>query len=230
MGDTAVTARDFIQPASLASVASDWIATKILEGSIGPGQKVTEDGIATQMGISRSPVREALRALSREGLVTIEPRRGARVADLGSQHATDLYRCRLMLEPYCTRLAVEAMESERASQLDGLYTRMRETAKAKDATQYVAVLKEYNLTLLDGCPNRILFRLAETTWRGSLRYWNLLVRSSDSYLDQSFRRNRAVHTAVMKRDAAKAEEVAALVLEKGKAELEKILRNLQLLP
>lgn len=215
-----------IRHASLASIASDWIAEHILDGTIAPGQKITEDGLASQMGISRSPVREALRELSRDGLVIIEPRKGARVGELDRKHAEDLYVCRLMIEPPCIRLAVEFMEAERAAQLDALFTRMREMAEAQDATQYVAALKNYNLAMLDGCPNRILFGLAETSWRGSLRYWNLLVRGRDDYIEQSLEANGAVHAAAMKRDAAKAEKVAAKMLQRNGVELSRLLTKL----
>src|SRR5262245_33510027 len=71
---------------SLASIAVDWIAQHILDGTIPPGEKITEDWLASQMGISRSPVREALRELSRDGLVIFEPRRGARVGELDRKH------------------------------------------------------------------------------------------------------------------------------------------------
>lgn len=214
-----------VRHASLASIASDWIAQNILNGSIAPGQKITEDGLANQMGISRSPVREALRDLSRDGLVIIEPRRGARVGELDRKHAEDLYVCRLMIEPPCIRLAVEAMEPDRAEQLQALYDRMCEMAEAQDATQYVAALKDYNLAMLDSCPNRILFGLAETSWRGSLRYWNLLVRGRSDYVEQSLQANGAVHVAAMKGDAARAERVAAKVLQRSAAELSRLLRN-----
>jgi DNA-binding GntR family transcriptional regulator len=211
--------------ASLASIASDWIAQNILDGSIAPGEKITEDGLANQLGISRSPIREALRELSRDGLVIIEPRRGARVGELDRKHAEDLYVCRLMIEPPCIRFAVEAMEADRAEQLQALYARMCDMAEADDATQYVAALKDYNLALLDGCPNRLLFGLAETSWRGSLRYWNLLVRGRSDYMAQSLQRNGAVHAAAMKGDAARAERVAAKVLQSSGAELRRLLRN-----
>ena len=99
---------------SLAASAADWIADRILQGGISPGEKLTETGLADLMGISRSPVREALRELSRGGLITIEPRRGAFVAELDAGHAAELYVCRLMLEPTCVGLSVGAMDARTA--------------------------------------------------------------------------------------------------------------------
>src|ERR1700760_3171715 len=80
---------------SLARSATDWIAARIISGDIKPGEKLTEIGLAERMGISRSPVREALQALSRDGLITVEPLRGGRVNRLNARGVADLYTCPL---------------------------------------------------------------------------------------------------------------------------------------
>jgi len=215
-----------LNQASLATSAADWITNRILEGRIRPGQKVTEVGLAEQMGVSRSPVREALRALAREGLIIIEPRRGAAVAELDGRNAADLYDCRLLLEPHCTNLAVEAMDERRIDRLGDIFAQMRAAAAQHDAASYLLALKDYNLTLLDRCPNRMLFSVAESSWRASLRYWDLLVRGSENYLGRSLRRNRGMQGAVFARDPAEAERVATAVLEFGREELLKLLARL----
>lgn len=215
-----------LQHSSLSNLATDWIAQRILDGSIAPGQKVTEIWLAEQMGISRSPVREALRFLSRDGLVVLEPRRGARVGQLDRRHAEDLYACRLMVEPPCIRLAVQALDAPHREQLDALFTRMRTLKEVNDATGYVSALQEYNLKTIELCPNKILFGLAETTWRNSLRYWNLLVRGREDYIGQSLSRNEAIHIAAMAGDAEGAGQKAAELLEKSRDELRTLLTNL----
>lgn len=213
------------QPA-LADLATDWIAQRILQGSITPGQTIPELWLAEQMGISRSPVREALRLLSRDGLVVLEPRRSARVGQLDSAHAEDLYTCRLMVEPPCIRLAVQTLDGQHRQQLHDLFERMRELQEAGDAAGYVTVLQKYNLKLLGFCPNRILWPLAETTWRGSLRYWNLLVRGRADYVGDSFIRNEAVHVAAMDGDGEASEQSAAALLKTSRDELRSLLSNL----
>lgn len=212
-----------IRHTSLASSAADWITTRIIEGQIKPGERITEVGLAEQMGISRSPVREALRSLSREGLITVEPRRGARVGELDRAHAADLYAARLLLEPECVRAAVAVITEARVAELGRILRTMTAAVQARDAAAYLSALKSYHWTLLDGCPNRVLFGFAEASWRSSLRYWDLLVRGSPSYLTQSLRRNRAVYAAIGRRDADKAAQVSTLVLERGGTELLKVL-------
>jgi DNA-binding GntR family transcriptional regulator len=212
--------------ASLAISATDWITDRILEGHIRPGERITEVSLAEQMGISRSPVREALQALSRGGLIIVEPRRGAFVAELDRSNAADLYTCRLLIEPHCTRLAVESLDNARIAELRAIFTRMQDSAARHDAADYLVALKDFNRGLLDACPNRLLFGFAESSWQASLRYWDLLVRASPDYPTRSLRRNRGMMDAIAARDAGKAEAVAIKVLEFGRAQLLKLLSRL----
>ena len=211
---------------SIAISAAAWITDRILEGTIGPGEKVTEASLAEQMGVSRSPIREALRALSRGGLIVVEPRRGAFVAELDRNNAAELYVCRLLLEPTCAAVAVQHMDDRREEKLTAIFGRMQSTAKEGDASAYILALKDYNWNLLDACPNRLLFQFAESSWQASLRYWDLMVRSSPNYPTKSLRRNRGMQGAIEARDAVAAERVATEVLEFGRNELMKLLSRL----
>ncbi|QNK82636.1 GntR family transcriptional regulator [Nakamurella sp. PAMC28650] len=211
---------------SIAISAATWITDRILEGRIGPGEKVTEASLAEQMGVSRSPVREALRALSRGGLIIVEPRRGAFVAELDQENAADLYACRLLLEPRCSAMGVQEMDDRRADSLTEIFGRMRVAADQRDTAAYVLALKDYNWNLLDACPNRLLFGFAESSWQASLRYWDLLVRSSPHYLTKSLRRNKGIQAAIESRNPVEVERVATAVLEFGRDELMKLLSRL----
>ena len=211
---------------SIAISAAAWITDRILEGRIGPGEKVTEASLAEQMGVSRSPIREALRALSRGGLIVVEPRRGAFVAELDRNNAAELYVCRLLLEPTCAGIAVQHMDDPREAKLTAIFHRMQSAARAGNASAYILALKDYNWNLLDACPNRLLFQFAESSWQASLRYWDLMVRSSPNYPAKSLRRNKGMQGAIEARDPVAAERVATEVLEFGRDELMKLLSRL----
>lgn len=90
---------------NLTELAYLHIKREILEGSFGEGTKLTEDMLADRLGISKSPVREALNRLESEGLVSIEPRRGAYVRRFTLQEACDLYGLREVLEVHAVDLA-----------------------------------------------------------------------------------------------------------------------------
>jgi DNA-binding GntR family transcriptional regulator len=211
---------------SLAKSAADWIAAHIISGDIKPGEKLTETGLAERMGISRSPVREALQALSRDGLISVEPRRGARVNRLNARDVADLYNCRLLLEPPCTALTAEALTDATAAELENTFRRMAAAVAARDSMEYVDALKDYNWTVLAACPNRILSGYAQSSWRSSLRYWDLLVRGSGNYPAESLARNENLHAAIRGRDAAAANQAAVDILEHGRDALLRILGQL----
>jgi DNA-binding GntR family transcriptional regulator len=211
---------------SLARSAADWIAAHIISGDIKPGEKLTETSLAERMGISRSPVREALQALSRDGLITVEPRRGARVNTLDAQDAADLYACRLLLEPPCIALAAAALTDATAAQLDSTFQRMTAAVAARDPMEYVDALKDYNWALIAACPNRPLSDYAQGSWRSALRYWDLLVRGSGDYPAESLARNEKLHAAIRARAAADARQAATDILEHGRDALLPILGHL----
>jgi len=222
-GAPGATVGETLRHDSLARSAADWIAAHIIAGEIRPGEKLTETGLAERMGISRSPVREALQALSRDGLITVEPRRGARVNRLNGRDVADLYTCRLLLEPPCTALAAAALSDATAAELEKAFQRMAAAVGAHDSMEYVDALKDYNWTVLAACPNRILSDCAQSSWRSSVRYWDLLVRASDNYPAESLARNEDLHAAIRARDAAGTKQAAIEILEQGRVELLRIL-------
>jgi DNA-binding GntR family transcriptional regulator len=87
----------------------DIVATEmrrlILEGTLKPGERLIEDRLAEQLGVSRNPVREAIRILESEGFLEVTARRGSSVATLSTKQAMDLFDVRLALEPLGARLA-----------------------------------------------------------------------------------------------------------------------------
>ncbi|WP_426244970.1 GntR family transcriptional regulator [Nocardioides sp. LHG3406-4] len=214
------------QHSSLASIAQDWIATQIIEGRIKPGEKLAEGALAEQMGISRSPVREALRSLSAQGLIVVEPRRGAFVAELDAEHAADLYVCRLLIEPACIQEVARSIDDGTLARLEESFGDMTAAAEGADSEAYVAALTNYNRQLFDACPNRLLFGYAESTWRSSLRYWALLVRHSGQYSQQSLRRNGKIQAALRKRDPEKAFQATTELLQWSREELLSVLTKL----
>jgi DNA-binding GntR family transcriptional regulator len=211
---------------SLARSAADWIAEHIISGGIKPGEKLTEAGLAERMGVSRSPVREALQALSREGLIILEPRRGAYVSELNAGDVRDLYACRLLIEPSCAGQAAAVLTDATARELDKTFQQMEQALTAHELADYIEGLKRYNEILLAACPNRVLSGYAQNTWRSSLRYWELLIRGSVNYPAESLARNRHLHEAIRARFAAETEYAAVKTLEHGRDQILGILDQL----
>src|SRR3546814_19413318 len=92
-------------PASLADQAYQGLLAAIAEGRLKPGERVRETALAEELGISRTPIREALQRLARDGLVQLDARSGARVAELSLAAIQELYDLREILEGSTARLA-----------------------------------------------------------------------------------------------------------------------------
>jgi DNA-binding GntR family transcriptional regulator len=142
--------------ASLAKVASDRIRGRILDGTLKPGERLVEDRLSTELGVSRVPVREALLGLSREGLVRLEPRRGASVAELTPQLVDDLVEVRALLEGLNARLAARRHDPEIVALLRD--TLKRGNAAAKDGTheELSRLNAEFHERLTEASRNSVL--------------------------------------------------------------------------
>jgi len=86
--------------------ATSALRAAILQGVLAPGKRLRQVDLASQLGISRIPLRDAFRRLEAEGLVYIDGRRGARVATLTADQISEIYETRILLEVHCIRLAV----------------------------------------------------------------------------------------------------------------------------
>ena len=90
---------------TLREVVADEIRRMIIAGDLEPGERLLEDRLAEQLGVSRNPVREAIRALEGTGLVEVVPRRGAYVSRFEPEHARQLLELRSVLEAYAAEMA-----------------------------------------------------------------------------------------------------------------------------
>jgi DNA-binding GntR family transcriptional regulator len=202
----------------LSRTVADWLARRIIEGEEQPGARLTETKVAALAGVSRSPVREALRLLAAEGLVEILPRIGAQVAAVGIDDARSLYACRLLLEPTCARLAVEALTPADVAELDGLRGSMEGAVAAGSARGFLDQNIAYFGTLLAHCPDPMLRELVEFTWNKAVRYWSVFARMPH-YGRGSLVQHAVLHEAVRAGDGAAAEAADRAILDRALGEL-----------
>lgn len=97
---------------SVKQMAYETLRASIMDSTLQPGQALTEEALAREFSISRTPVREALLELAREGLVRLEPRHGARVAEISIQHVHEVYELREVLERFAVAQAVRLMPDD----------------------------------------------------------------------------------------------------------------------
>jgi DNA-binding GntR family transcriptional regulator len=126
-----------------AEQAAQSLRDEILSGAIASGTRLGEADLASRLSVSRTPIREALSRLAAEGLVELQPNRGARVASWSTEQLREIFELRLRLEPYAVRIAVPRLGDEQLAELDELAAAMTRLGKP-GRTQQLEKLFELN--------------------------------------------------------------------------------------
>lgn len=153
-------------PESLAEMLEE----EIILGRLKSEERLTEEFVAERYGVSRSPVREALRLLERDGLVIREARRGIWVAPMSQRDFDEVYTCRIALEGLVARQAAESNDAERKKEFRGLLVELKEAQARNDARQFFAVDVRGSALVYDLAANRTLTRLLQGLEKQALRY------------------------------------------------------------
>ncbi|GAB7533915.1 GntR family transcriptional regulator [Burkholderia sp. 3C] len=127
-----MNARVTIDKRSLDQQAADWIRDAIFAGDLMPGMKLTEIGLAAQIGLSRSTVRAGMQRLAREGLLIQHAYTGWEVFSLSSEDAWELYTLRSTLEGMAARLAAQHIDDVGRGQLDRALAELKSAIAAQD--------------------------------------------------------------------------------------------------
>ncbi|MEO8266288.1 MAG: GntR family transcriptional regulator [Ilumatobacteraceae bacterium] len=132
------------------------VQRRIVEGRLNQGERIFEDQLAHELDVSRNPVREALQALEAEGFVELEPRRGARVAVISPERASDLFEMREALEGMVARLAAQRRTPEQLLELQRVVRLGTDAANDGDVAALPALNTEFHRLLCAGAHNSML--------------------------------------------------------------------------
>ena len=119
----------------LRDVVFNTLRRAILRGELKPGERLMEIQLANKLGVSRTPIREAIRKLELEGLVLMIPRRGAEVAEITEKNLRDVLEVRCALEELAVQLACDRMDAEGLVRLKEAAEKFREVLDSDDITQ-----------------------------------------------------------------------------------------------
>jgi DNA-binding GntR family transcriptional regulator len=134
-------------PPTMSALAAEALRSMILSGELLPGERLPENSLTSQLGVSRSPLREAMAVLQREGLITQEPRRGAVVAPLTAHDIYEIYTLRAKLEELAVQLGVPVVDESRLDRLREAYAAL-EAATGDDQTEHTRLAFEFHLALV----------------------------------------------------------------------------------
>lgn len=136
-----------------AGSAYDTIYQAILDGTYGPGDRLREAELADQTGLSRTPVREAIRKLENDGIVTHAPRVGAVVKTLSQQEIVELYQMRIVIETTAARMAAQHIFDAEVITLEAINEEM---SQGGAPAELAAKNKEFHASILNAARNRYL--------------------------------------------------------------------------
>lgn len=140
-------------PARVAERIVLELERQILQGELGPGERLDEQALAERFAVSRTPVREALMELSAQGLATQQAHRGTFVADVTLEEVFGSYEVLAELEGLCARLAARRMSEAQKQDLQRLTERMGQLLDAAQRSQYIELDTAFHATLVDGAHN-----------------------------------------------------------------------------
>jgi len=135
------------------------IRDDILRGRLQPGEKVAEPELAERFGISRTPIREALRQLESEGYLTVVPRRGAIVTALTETEIEELYAIKSILEGYAAQVAAARMSAKEIERLEALNQRLESLSLDGDTRNFFKVHNEFHDAFVKAAGNEKLAEL-----------------------------------------------------------------------
>lgn len=155
---------------SLSNVAYDRLRAMIVRLDFAPGDVLREEALREQLGIGRTPIREALQRLAREHFVTVVPRQGIFVTGIDVGELSMLFETRSVLEPYAARLA--ALRGTPAT-WDAMAAAIAQTEAAGDAVELLAIDRTCHELMWQAAGNRFLIDTLDMLYAQSDRLWHL---------------------------------------------------------
>ena len=158
----------------LRDVVFNTLREAILKGELRPGERLMEIHLANRLGVSRTPIREAIRMLELEGLVLMIPRKGAEVAGISEQGLRDVLEVRRSLEELAIELACQRMADDDILELKKTQEEFRRAVRTSDAMTIAETDEHYHDIIYNGTGNsrliQILYNLREQMYRYRLEY------------------------------------------------------------
>lgn len=136
------------------------LTAKIITGELAPGHKLDEKALAAEFGVSRTPIREALRELGARGLIDHVPHRGGVVAQISIDKLSDMLDAECELEALCARLASQRMSAVERGALQECHLKAKDLTRDQDETNYLALNTMFHDMICDGAHNATLAGIA----------------------------------------------------------------------
>lgn len=193
-----------IAPTALYQEVAERLRQRIFAHDLTPGDWIDEQKLAEEYGISRTPLREALKVLAAEGLVDLKPRRGCYVTEISRQDIDDIFPLMAMLEGRCAFIAVQLAKPADIRGLKAIHEKLELAAKESRIDAFFEANQEFHRRIQELTNNRWLLSVIQDL-RKVLKLSRLHSLSLEGRLQQSLEEHRVIMAAFEAGDAEQAE-------------------------
>ena len=213
---------DFDEGVSLRDSVCGVLRQAILTGELEAGERLMEIPLAEQLGVSRTPVREAIRLLEDEGLVLITPKCGARVASYTEKEVTDALDVRMHIESMSVKLAAMYITTEQIGILREINQEMRVAVENKKITAISEADNRLHNAICCSANNRVLLLIMKFLEEQVIRYRVEYIKSIGDYRELLDEHEELIN-ALESRDSEKAAEIVEHHIRKQKEKIKEII-------
>jgi len=190
----------------LRDVVFKTLRQAILKGDLAPGQRLMEIQLASQLGVSRTPIREAIRKLELEGLVLMIPRRGAEVARITEKDLRDVLEVRASLEALAAGLACERITASRIAELKAALENFYDAICSRDITEIAESDVRFHDVIFEATENPRLMQIVNNLREQMYRYRLEYLKDISNHM-RLYREHQEIYEAVAQKDKALARKL-----------------------
>lgn len=210
----------------LREIVFEHLRDAIIKGTLRPGERLMEMQLADEMGVSRTPVREAIRKLELEGLVIMVPRRGAYVADLSIKDVSETFEIRSALEALAASLAAERITAEENEEMERILVRIGAAIEAGDFQQTVELDEQYHNLLYQASRNDRLMQILNNL-REQIQRFRVTTLAMPGRVHGVLNEHRQIAEAISERNAELAHRLALEHIENAESALMEWIKGQQ---
>lgn len=206
----------------LRDVVFNTLRQAILTGELKPGERLMEIHLANRLGVSRTPIREAIRKLELEGLVTMIPRRGAEVAQITEKSMNDVLEVRRSMDALCVELACDRISQQELSELEKACDAFAEAVTTKDIRKIAQADVALHDIIVQATGNRRLVQLINNLSEQMYRYRFEYLKDTSRHQSLIIE-HRMIYEGIRKKNKEEATSAAKLHIDnQAKAIIEQI--------
>ena len=191
----------------LREIVYEELKRQIMVGEIAPGTRMMEVELAEEMGVSRTPVREAIRKLEKEGLVTIEPRRGAYASDISAKDMVDILEVRQDLEGMAAGIAAQKITDEGRIELENIARKYKDSVDREDIEEIIKNDEACHKYIVSLSGNKTLIKMVSQVQELALRFRYIYYEDFSRFKNQPSE-HQAIVDAIAGGDVAGARKYA----------------------